>query len=65
MLKCDHKFQSNCIFTCGFLGKFTLLNPDKVTNKCVDNLYKRDSVIMVNPLSWLSLMTKAIKREVS
>lgn len=59
----------------GFLGRLTLLNPDKVAARCVNQLFKKDSVIMVNPISWLvmkilpiwiklPLMTQAIKREI-
>ncbi|MBV8324943.1 SDR family NAD(P)-dependent oxidoreductase [Chryseobacterium sp.] len=59
----------------GLLGRLTLLNPDKVASRCIERLFKKDSVIMVNPVSWLimkvlpiwiklPLMTKAIKREI-
>lgn len=59
----------------GFLGRLTLLNPDKVASRCIQQLFKKDSVIMVNPISWLvmkilpiwiklPLMTQAIKREI-
>jgi uncharacterized protein len=59
----------------GFLGKLTLLDPNKVAEYCINQLFKRDSVIMVNPVSWLMmrilpiwiklpLMTNAIKREI-
>ncbi len=59
----------------GLLGKLTLLDPEKVARRCIDRLLRRDSVIMVNPVSWLiiclipiwiklPLMTKAIRREV-
>ncbi|MCJ7932222.1 MAG: SDR family NAD(P)-dependent oxidoreductase [Chryseobacterium sp.] len=59
----------------GFLGKLTLLNPDKVASYCIHQLFKKDSVIMVNPISWLimkilpvwiklPLMTQAIKKEI-
>jgi uncharacterized protein len=59
----------------GFLGKLTLLDPNKVAEYCINQLFKRDSVIMVNPISWLMmkilpiwiklpLMTNAIKREI-
>ncbi|WP_276875806.1 SDR family NAD(P)-dependent oxidoreductase [Chryseobacterium joostei] len=59
----------------GFWGKMTLLNPDKVASRCIQQLFKKDSVIMVNPISWLAmkivpiwiklpLMTQAIKREI-
>lgn len=59
----------------GFLGKLTLLDPNKVAARCVNQLFKRDSVIMVNPISWLvmkvlpiwiklPLMTSAIKKEI-
>lgn len=59
----------------GFMGRLTLLNPDKVASYCIRQLFKKDSVIMVNPISWLimkilpiwiklPLMTQAIKREI-
>jgi hypothetical protein len=59
----------------GFLGKLTLLDPDKVARRCIKQVLKRDSVIMVNPFSWLilnilpiwvrlPLMSNAIKKEV-
>ncbi|WP_160137392.1 SDR family NAD(P)-dependent oxidoreductase [Chryseobacterium sp. c4a] len=59
----------------GFFGRLTLLNPDKVAARCIQRLFKKDSVIMVNPISWLMmkilpiwiklpLMTQAIKREI-
>lgn len=59
----------------GLLGKLTLLDPQKVAQYCVQQLLKKDSVIMVNPISWailkilpigirLPLMTNAIKREI-
>lgn len=59
----------------GFIGKLTLLDPDKVAEYCISQLFKKDSVIMVNPVSWLvmkilpiwiklPLMTSAIKREI-
>ncbi|EJL71831.1 SDR family NAD(P)-dependent oxidoreductase [Chryseobacterium populi] len=59
----------------GFLGKLTLLDPNKVAHYCINQLFKKDSVIMVNPISWLvmkvlpiwiklPLMTNAIKKEI-
>ncbi len=59
----------------GFLGKLTLLEPEKVAKYCITQLFNRDTVIMVNYFSWLMLhllpiwirlpmMTRAIKREV-
>ncbi|UHO39919.1 SDR family NAD(P)-dependent oxidoreductase [Chryseobacterium capnotolerans] len=59
----------------GFWGRLTLLNPDKVAARSIQRLFKKDSVIMVNPISWLvmkilpiwiklPLMTQAIKREI-
>ncbi|MBB6370315.1 SDR family NAD(P)-dependent oxidoreductase [Chryseobacterium shigense] len=59
----------------GFLGKLTLLDPNKVAAYCIRQLFKKDSVIMVNPISWLvmkvlpiwiklPLMTSAIKKEI-
>jgi uncharacterized protein len=60
----------------GLLGKLTLLDPQKVARKCIRQLFRRDTVIMVNPISWLllklipiwiklPLMTNAIKRELA
>jgi len=60
----------------GFLGRLTLLDPNKVANACVDKLFKKDSVILVNPVSWmimkilpiwikLPLITNAVKREMN
>ncbi|MDP2692540.1 MAG: SDR family NAD(P)-dependent oxidoreductase [bacterium] len=59
----------------GFLGKISLLDPGKVAKYCIQQLFVKDTVIMVNPLSWIMLrllpiwirlpiMTMAIKREV-
>lgn len=59
----------------GILGKLTLLDPNKVAAYCIRQLFKKDSVIMVNPISWLimkvlpiwiklPLMTSAIKKEI-
>lgn len=59
----------------GFLGRLTLLDPEKVAKRCIERLYKRDTVIMVNPVGWLFLMllpvwiklpllTNAVKREI-
>ncbi len=59
----------------GILGRLTLLDPEKVARYCIRQLFCKDSVIMVNPLSWallqilpvwikLPLMTKAIRREI-
>lgn len=59
----------------GKLGKLTLLEPQKVAEKSINGLFRKDSVIMVNPISWLVLslipiwiklpvMTNVIKREV-
>lgn len=59
----------------GFLGKLTLLDPNDVAEYCIKQLFKKDSVIMVNPISWLimkilpiwiklPLMTNAIKKEI-
>ncbi len=66
---------SNRIKRQGALGKLTLLNPDKVAKRCLTRLFKRDTVVLVNHFSWLTLhilpiwiklplMTKAIKREI-
>lgn len=59
----------------GFLGRLTLLDPNKVAHYCIEQLFRKDSVIMVNPVSWLvmkilpiwiklPLMTNAIKKEI-
>jgi len=59
----------------GFLGRLTLLDPDKVAMFCIDQLFKKDTVIMVNPISWmvmkilpiwikLPLMTNAVRKEI-
>lgn len=60
----------------GFIGRFTLLNPEKVARYCIGRLFKHDTVIMVNPATWLlsvllpvwiklPLMTSIVKREIS
>jgi uncharacterized protein len=60
----------------GILGKLTLLEPAKVAQYSINRLMKRDTVIMVNPLTWLlsvilpvwiklPVMTKIVKREIS
>lgn len=60
----------------GFFAKITSLDPDKVAKHCLIQLEKRDTVIMVNPFSWLFLkllpiwlklpmLTNKIKREIS
>lgn len=65
---------SNRIRKQGIWGRMTLLNPDDVAEKCIRNLPKRDTVIVVNPFSWvmlvllpiwirLPLLTSAVKRE--
>jgi short-subunit dehydrogenase len=59
----------------GFWGKLTLLDPKKVSKYCIQQLFKKDTLIMVNPISYtilkilpiwirLPLMTNAIKREI-
>ena len=59
----------------GILGRLTLLEPGKVARYCIRQLFRKDSVIMVNCLSWvllkmipiwikLPLMTRAIRREI-
>lgn len=58
----------------GFFGRLTLLKPEKVARICIDRIFQRDSVIMVNPLGWLVLqllpiwirlpiMTNVIRKE--
>jgi uncharacterized protein len=60
----------------GIIGRLTLLKPDKVARYAIDQLFKRDTVIMLNPFAWLvsailpiwiklPLMTKIIKREIA
>ncbi len=60
----------------GFFAKVTSLNPDKVASFCINQLEKRDTVIMVNQLSWLllkvipiwiklPLLTNKIKKELN
>ncbi|MBP0905027.1 SDR family NAD(P)-dependent oxidoreductase [Mariniflexile gromovii] len=59
----------------GILGKLTLLDPKRVAKLSLQQLFKNNSVIIVNPLSYailkilpiwirLPLMTNAIKREI-
>ncbi|NTW24546.1 MAG: SDR family NAD(P)-dependent oxidoreductase [Lentimicrobium sp.] len=59
----------------GKLGKLTLLEPKEVAEKSINGMFRKDSVIMLNPFSWLvlslipiwiklPLMTRAIKREI-
>lgn len=59
----------------GIIGKLTLVKPEKVAKFCISRLLKRDTVIMVNPLTWLfskivpiwlklPLMTRITKREI-
>lgn len=59
----------------GVLGKLTLLQPDCVAHYAINRLFKRDTVIMVNPLTWLisvllpiwiklPIMTQIVKREI-
>lgn len=60
----------------GIFGRMTVLDPDKVAKKCIDKIYRRDTVIMVNPVSWLTLkllpvwimlplLTRSVKKELS
>ena len=60
----------------GYLGRLTLLHPEKVAKYCISQLLKKDSVIMLNGFSWallklipvwikLPLMSKAVKRELA
>ncbi|MFC3198049.1 SDR family NAD(P)-dependent oxidoreductase [Parapedobacter deserti] len=59
----------------GFFARATSLDPDKVARYCIQQLQKRDTVIMVNRLSWLLLailpiwiklpmLTNKIKKEI-
>jgi len=60
----------------GFVGKLLMKEPEKVAKICLDNLFKRKAVILVNPVSWLllkfipskikiSIMTKVAQNELS
>jgi uncharacterized protein len=60
----------------GIIGKLTLLKPEKVAHYSINRLLKRDTVIMVNPFTWLlsailpvwiklPMMTQIIKGELS
>jgi len=60
----------------GFLANMTALKPDKVAKYCIQQLEKRDTVIMVNRFSWLFLkilpiwvklpmLTNKIKKELN
>jgi uncharacterized protein len=60
----------------GVLGKLTLLEPAKVARYSIGRLFKRDTVIMLNPFIWLlsvllpiwiklPVMTKIVKRELA
>lgn len=59
----------------GIIGKLTLLQPDKVAQYAITRLFRRDTVIMVNPFTWfmsvilpvwikLPIMTEIVKREI-
>ena len=71
-----NKNVTNRINKLGFLGKFTLLKPDKVAKKAINKLFKRHTVIIFNNLSWLLLqllpiwiklpiLTKILKKEIT
>ncbi len=60
----------------GIFGKLTLKEPSKVAKYSIDRLFKRDTVIMINPVTWLisailpvwiklPMMTNIVKREIS
>jgi len=59
----------------GFIGKLTLLEPKDVAKHTLKKMFKQDTVILVNPISWFvskllprafktNLLTKIIKREI-
>jgi uncharacterized protein len=59
----------------GVFGKLTLLRPEKVASYSINRLFKRDTVIMVNPITWLlatllpiwirlPMMTQIVRREI-
>ena len=39
----------------GIFGKLTLLDTEKAARKCLDRLFKKDRVILLNPLSWTAM----------
>lgn len=58
----------------GLIARLAMSNPEQVARKCINQIFKKDAVIMVNPFSWLTLtllpiwirlpiMTKAIRKE--
>ncbi|CAM1343418.1 SDR family NAD(P)-dependent oxidoreductase [Tenacibaculum amylolyticum] len=58
----------------GFLGKLTLLEPEKVAEYSINKMFRGTTFILINPLSWLlskllpnwikvPMMTKIVKRE--
>jgi Short-chain dehydrogenases of various substrate specificities len=60
----------------GIFANLTALDPDKLARYCIRQLMKRDTVIMVNPISWLllkilpvwirlPLLSNKIKRELA
>ena len=60
----------------GWIGRLTLLNPEKVACYAITQLFNHDSVIMLNPITWLvsamlpiwiklPLMTTIVKRELA
>jgi uncharacterized protein len=59
----------------GILGRFSLSKPETVARKAISQLFRKDTVIIVNPVSWLilnlvpiwiklPLMTRAVEREI-
>lgn len=60
----------------GFFGKFMILEPEVITKKCIQQLFKKKADIIVNPMIYLlimimpkwfkiPLMTKIAKKEIS
>ncbi len=58
----------------GFIGKLTLLEPAKVAEYSLKKMFKKQTLILINPVSWLlsillptwikvPMMTKIVKRE--
>jgi hypothetical protein len=39
----------------GFLGRLMMKEPEKVAKICIRSLFKRNAVILVNPISWFLL----------
>lgn len=60
----------------GFIGKLTLLEPEHVAEHSIKKMFKHNTLILVNPLSWLislliprklktNMLTNIIKKEIN